>query len=147
MSRHQRSCQHVLLCLLSLLHLPPLLSSIHLSFYSWNFFSPFFCFSALWGTDVPFSFGLSLKTCFCKCPLPQLYSRKEEIKNTFLSIPDVTYMPVGKCAYPHLNKWKKCFIGMAGVRWHGALAGEGEATCSRIPETWDFKAQKDRFLF
>lgn len=55
---------------------------------------------AAWGTDVPFSFEHSWKTCFCKCPFPQLSSRKAEIKNNFLSIPDATYTPGGKCAYP-----------------------------------------------
>lgn len=97
--------------LLLLLHLPPLLSSIQvpISFYPWNAPPSFFPSLLLGGQMVPFSFGLSLKTCFCKCPFPQLYSRKEEIKNNFLSIPDVAYIPGGKCAYPHLNKWKKMF--------------------------------------
>lgn len=93
-------CFHSFTCL-SAQQYPSLILSLKVCFFLLLFFS------ASWGIDVPFNSGLSFKTCFCKCPLPQLYSRKEENKKNFLSIPDVVRIPGGKYACPHLNKWKK----------------------------------------
>lgn len=101
-SKHQRSsqlyyfaCCHSFPCLLcsavSMSHFIPETLCV---FFFFSFFSSL-CLGAQMCRLV---LGSLMKTCFCKCALPQLYSKKEEIKNNFLSIPDVTYIPGGKCA-------------------------------------------------